>query len=219
MVGFGFILLAASDDFCSRIERAAQRAGCRADDCAFGNLGQSIRRFGNHTFRPVIYCFFFAEELLDVDDLAVDFVAGLADLLVADAFEPVPDDLLADAFEADDLLAVDFEPELDDLPADGDLLVDDLDALPVDLPAIDFPVEDDFDADGFAAVFEPEDLLVDVDFAAGLAEDDLLLPLAEDDLLAVDLLPVVVDFVEFLFVVAIAISLKFFLQLTQEFLR
>ncbi|HXH70623.1 MAG TPA: hypothetical protein VNI60_09875 [Pyrinomonadaceae bacterium] len=164
--------------------------------------------------------FFFAEELLDADDLAIDFAAGLADLLVADDFEPPPDDLLADDFDAEleDLLAVVFEPELDDLPAD------DFAALPVDLPAIDFPADDDFAAAGFAAVFEPEDLLaVDDfdadDFAAGLAEDDLLLPLAEDDLLAVDLLPVVVDFVEFLFVVAIAISLKFFLQLTQEFLR
>jgi membrane protein YqaA with SNARE-associated domain len=98
-----------------------------------------------------------------------------------------------------------------------------LDALPVDLPAVDFPAEDDLLAAGFAAVFEPEDLLAVADFdadvfAAGLAEADLP-PVAEDDLLAVGLLLVVVDFAEFLFVVAIARSLRFFLQLTQEFLR
>ena len=197
MVGFGFNFLTDSDNFCSRTERAAQRAGCRADDCAFSNFGQSIRRFCNYTFRRVIYCFFFAEELLVVDDLAVDFAAGLADLLVADAFEPA----------ADDLLAVAFEPEPDDLPAE------DFDALPVDLPAVDFPAEDDLLADDFDAVFEPADLLAEADFAAvlaaGLAEADLL-PLAEDDLLAVVLLLVVADFPEFFFVVAIVISLKFF---------
>jgi hypothetical protein len=154
-----------------------------------------------------LFTFFFAEELLAVDDLEVDFAAGLADLLVAADFELAPDDLLAVA----------FEPELDDLPAD------DFDAPPVDLPAVDFPAEDDLLAAGFAAVFEAEDLLVDADFAAdvfaaGLAEADLP-PEAEGDLLAVVLLLVVVDFAEFLFVVAIAVSLKFFLQLTQEFLR
>jgi len=132
--------------------------------------------------------------------------------------------LAADAFEAapDALLAVAFEPELDDLPTD------DFDALPVDFPAVDFAVEDDFAA-VFAAVFEAEDLLAVDDFAAGFAadafaagfaEDDLLPPpLVEDDLLAADLLLPVVDFAVFFFVVAIAISLKFFLQLTQEFLR
>jgi len=163
--------------------------------------------FASTPFDELFTVFFCAEELLAVDDLAVDFVAGLADLLVVADFE----------LALDDLLAVAFEPELDDLPAD------DFDALPVDLLAVDFPAEDDLLAAGFAAFFEPEDLLADADFdadvlAAGLAEADLLL-VAEDDSLAVVLLLVVVDFAEFLFVVAIAVSLKFFLQLTQEFLR
>jgi hypothetical protein len=101
---------------------------------------------------------------------------------------------------------------------------------PVDLLAVDFPAEDDllavdlFDEPDFAAVFEPEDLLPDdaADFAAGFAEADLLVDeedLLDDDLPLDVLLPDAVDLPEFLLFVAIALSLKFFLQLTQEFLR
>lgn len=199
MVVFGFGFFVDSGDFCSRIHRAAQSTSRRADCRAFDDFGQGVSCFCNNTFRLVIYCFFFEEELLAADDLAVDFVdADLADLLDDAVFEPAPEDLLDAA----------FEPEPDDLPAD------DFDAPPVDLLAVDFPAEDDLPADDFDAVFEPEDLLADVDFdadalAVGLAEADLL-PLAEDDLLAVVLLLVVADSPEFFFVVAIAISLKFF---------
>jgi hypothetical protein len=182
-------------------------------------LVKTSAAFAITPFDELFTVFFCAEELLDVDDLAVDFDADLEDLL-DEAFEPESEDLFADDFEPEpiDLLAVDFEPEL------NDLLAEDLDAPPVDLPAVDlpavdFPDEDDLLAAGFAAVFEPEDLFAKVDFGADVFPEADLLPLVEDDLLAVFLLPAVVDFAEFLFVVAIAISLKFFLQLTPEFLR
>lgn len=141
--------------------------------------------------------FFEEEELLAADDLAADFPADLADLFDDADFELVPDDLLDAA----------FEPE-------PDLPFEDFDAVPVDFPAVDFPAEDDLPADDFDAAFEPEDLLADVDFdadafAVGSAEADLP-PLAEDDLLAAVSPPVVADFAEFFFVVAITISLKFF---------
>lgn len=143
-----------------------------------------------------LFTVFFGEELLAADDLAVDFPAE--DDLLDEPLEPAPDDLLDAA----------VEPEPDDLPAAV------FDAPPVDLPAVDFPAEDDLLADDFEAVFDPEDLAADVDFdadvlAAGLAEADSLPP-AEDDLLAAVLPLVVADLAEFFFVVAIAISLKFF---------
>ena len=206
MVGFGFAFFIDSGEFCSCINCTAQRA-CRRTECrAFDNFRQSVGCFCNDSFRRAIYCFFFVEELFEEDDLAVDFAAGVADLL-DDDFEPAPEDLLDAA----------FEPEPDDLPAeDFDALPVDLlavDLLAVDLLALDFPAEDDLLAADFDAVFEPEDLLADDDFAAvlaaGFAEADLL-PLADDDLLAVALLLVVADFPEFFFVVAIVISLKFF---------
>ncbi len=130
--------------------------------------------------------------------------------------------MLAADFEPDDLLAVAFEPEGEDLLAAS------FAAGAVDLAAVDLAVEDVLLAADFAAGFELDDLLEDVAgfaagfaaaLAAGFAEADLLPPLAEADLLAVVFLPAAVDFAEFLFVVAIAFSLKFFLQLTQEFLR
>ena len=211
MVGFGFVFFADSGDFCSCINCAAQRA-CRRTDCrAFDNFRQSVGCFCNDSFRRAIYRFFFEEELFEEDDLAVDFAAGLADLL-DDDFELAPEDLLDAAFEPepDDLLADDFDLLPVDLLA-VDLLAVDL--LADDLLAVDFPAEDDLLAGDFDVVFEPADLLADDDFAAvlaaGLAEADLL-PLAEDDLLAVVLLLVVADFPEFFFVVAIVISLKFF---------
>jgi hypothetical protein len=142
-----------------------------------------------------LFTVFFEEEPLEADDLAADFPVDLADLLDDADFELALDDLLDAA----------FEPE-------PDLPVDDLDAVPADFPEVDFPVEDDLPADDLDAVVEPEDLLADADFddvlAAGLAEADLP-PLAEEDLLAVVSL-LVADSTEFFFVVAIAISLKFF---------
>lgn len=120
--------------------------------------------------------------------------------------------MLAADFESDDLPDAAFEPEAEGLLADFAVVA-------VDLAAVDFAVEDVL----LAAGLELDDLLEDADgfaadFAAGFAEADLLL-LAEADLLAVVFLTAAVDFAEFLFVVAIALSLKFFLQLTQEFLR
>jgi hypothetical protein len=172
--------------------------------------------FATIPFDELFFVFFPPEELLAVEP-PLDFDEDL----LADDFELAPDDLPADfELEPVDLLDDAFEPE--DLPAD------DFEAPPVDLLAVDFPAEEDLPADllaelDFAAVFKPEDLPAadfDADFAEAVslvAVDDLL-----DDDLPLDDLPLdAVDFPEFLllFVVAIAFSLKFFLQLTQEFLR
>jgi hypothetical protein len=80
---------------------------------------------------------------------------------------------------------------------------------PDDLLAPDFAADD----------FEPEDLFAEADFEVDLAESELFD--VEDGLPLASSLLDEVDFAEFLllFVVAIALSLKFFLQLTQEFLR
>ncbi len=149
-------------------------------------------------------------------DLAVDFEPELVLLDDVADFDPEPDDLLA----------VDLEAEPDALPAAV--------FEPVDLLAEVFDVdepEEDFDAldlaagfadDLLAVVFEPvfDELLDEVDFAAVFEPDDLLVEAARvgaaflvDDeaaLVVADFLFVVVDFVELLvgFLVAIFFSLK-----------
>jgi hypothetical protein len=148
-------------------------------------------------------------------DLALDFEPVFVVLLAVEDFAPEPDDLLAVDLEAepDDLPAAVFEPvdllaEVFDADEPDDLAAPDLAAgFAEDLlvAALEVVFDELLAEVDFAAVFEPEDLLVEAALvgAAFLVDD-------EAALVGADFLFVVVEFVELLvgFLVAIFFSLK-----------